>query len=198
MLNQARKRARLAQKFEETKTIITNEFANDTNNDVASASETKEDFSDATLSNERDRKENEKNITFGVESGDPTTSSDVSVDKSNDNKENRASNDVDGDPDNDDDSLIINNIPPPANNLEDRIKKFLKSKVKEKNSSTEQEFAPVENGCEKSIDEPYVDDEVTEHLHPTQVDTTEVLGEIVQVSNDKLIDKNHPEQVSSF
>lgn len=61
-------------------------------------------------------------------------------------------------------------------NLQDRIKCFLRTEIKqptEKNAETD--------AASKINSEYYLDDECTEHFLPQQVDTCDVVGEMIQV-----------------
>lgn len=64
-----------------------------------------------------------------------------------------------------------------AANLQDKIKNFLRSETKQSvDRSGESEAATKINS------EYYLDDEYTEHFLPQQVDTSDVVGQIVQVN----------------
>lgn len=189
-MNQARKRARMAQKFEETKTTISNEKGSDLN----------ENFTEATTieSNDRDRQENFKNKP-------QETPNNALLVADNDEIGGRANDDnrngigkgervevVDGfEGKSNKDTTIIDKISnaPSAASLEGRIKKFLKSKtssslatVSSDNASSQPETSQTENGKNgggKSSDD--FEDECTEHLYPNEVDISNVSGEIIQV-----------------
>lgn len=61
-------------------------------------------------------------------------------------------------------------------NLQDRIKNFLRTEIKQPSDKN------VETDAASKINsEYYLDDEYTEHYLPQQVDTTDVAGEMVQV-----------------
>lgn len=62
-----------------------------------------------------------------------------------------------------------------AANLQDKIKNFLRSEMKQPLDKAESEAASKINS------EFYLDDEYTDHFLPQQVDTGEVVGQIVQV-----------------
>lgn len=197
-MNQARKRARLAQKFEETKTTIVNE-SGETDAADPNCSDFNQNFTEeATIeSNDRDRKENIKNskslhtndthLPFlangdNGEMGNPSNGNNRQLDGGEliDDIESRSNKD----------SLIMDksNLPSTAN-LEERIKKFLKSKTSSSqaavscdNSSSEPESSVKlngKNGSNRSTDD--FEDECTEHLYPSRVDSSNVVGEIIQV-----------------
>lgn len=140
LMNQANKRARLARKFEETKTTIVNEA--------------------------------------GGESGDGDPS------EPDNKKSSGGSDDVDARRDTSD-------TPPAVPNLEERIKSFLKMKTLNKSDvypvsaeekaqeSSSADAGSTPNGAAK-ID---IEEETTDHLLPSQVDTTELVGDILHVSS---------------
>lgn len=197
LMNQARKRARMAQKFEETKTTIANDTGASSNGQ--NSSDFNENFTEAAPidSNDRDREENFKNCTLAVDelplsNGDST----------NDNNRNGVQRE-------EGDELIdiavgkINNEPPPmiidklansplAANLEERIKKFLNSKTpstkaatsSEESATLHQDPSQLETGKSGSAKLAHdFEEECTEHLYPNKVDTSNVIGEIIQVSS---------------
>lgn len=175
LMNQARKRARMAQKFEKTKTTI----VDDTSDNVIDQN-SNQSFTEAVTieSNVRDREENYKNCVSsdnnrnGIEKGEENIND--MADKSNK------------------DALIIDKISNSVSgaNLEERIKKFLKSKasssqasVSSENSAAQPETDQTEygrNGSSKSTDD--FEDEYTEHLYPNEIDCSNITGEIIQAS----------------
>lgn len=65
-----------------------------------------------------------------------------------------------------------------AANLQDKIKNFLRSELKQPNEKSSEPDA-----ASKINSEFYLDDEYTEHYLPQQIDTSDVIGEMVQVRN---------------
>lgn len=63
-----------------------------------------------------------------------------------------------------------------AGNLQDKIKNFLRTEIKQPEKSNSEPDA-----ASKINSEYYLDDEYTEHYLPQQVDTSDVVGEIIQV-----------------
>lgn len=188
LMNQARKRARMAQKFEGTKTTT----ANETGSNIAdqNCSDFNQNFTKESTneSMNRDREKNFKNGTHAIDDtslpiGDETGDSDNnqnSIAKDDELIENQT----------DKDSLIIDKISnlPSAANLEERIRKFLKAKTSSSqvivdNSSMQPETSQKENsknGSNKPTED--FEDECTEHLYPNEVDSSNVNGEIIQVT----------------
>lgn len=64
-----------------------------------------------------------------------------------------------------------------SGNLQDKIKNFLRTEIKQ---PTEKSSEP--DAASKINSEFYLDDEYTEHYLPQQVDTSDVVGEMVQVN----------------
>lgn len=198
-MNQARKRARMAQKFEETKTTITSELCNDLSDQ--NGSDFNRNFTDAAIvgSNDRDREKNFKNSNYASDdisalqmrdqngTGDITSNNNQnSIKKDEGNELIDESNDK-----RNTDCRIIDkkSTSPSSAVLEERIKKFLKSKTfssptnTSENSSSQPETSQADNGrneSSKATDD--FDDECAEHLYPNEVDSTNVTGEIIQVS----------------
>lgn len=134
LMNQANKRARLARKFEETKTTI-----------------------------------NEQQTE--------------NCERSKANKEN--SNEANGDSV---DARVDNGIDAPVTNIEDRLKSFLKMKTLNKadvfpvsadEARQESKSSVTEAPTNGSVE---IEEEITEHMFPSQVDTSEIVGDIVHVS----------------
>lgn len=69
-----------------------------------------------------------------------------------------------------------------ASNLQDKIKSFLRSETMTRNSA---EKSGESEAASKINSEFYLDDEYTEHFLPQQVDTGEVVGQIIQVNCDE-------------
>lgn len=143
LMNQANKRARLARKFEETKTTITNDLSS----------------------------ENKSNDPNEMANG----------------KKNSTENGCD-----DVDAKKDINDSPVVTNLEERIKSFLKMKTinksdvypvsaeEEAQESTSTDTDSTANTNKKIYAD--IEEETTEHLIPSQVDTSEIVGEILHVS----------------
>lgn len=198
-MNQTRKRARMAQKFEETKTIITNDSVDDSNKDAPTTGACNENFSNSGETKDRDREENFKNICYGSDGEQTLKKSKKTPENTNDDNQislNGHDGDLskkfkNGERESNADPLIISNTSSSAN-LEDRIKKFLKSKVSDKTTSdsTPQQVGSKSDSTEKvnskQAEDLYVEDECTEHLLPMEVDTTDIVGNIIQVNNKKL------------
>lgn len=143
-MNQSKKRARLAQKFEETKTALTSECF-----EKRSASPSKtERFNENKDSKNFDSNKNVEIVIDKCSSNDDNRNA---VTESDDSEKSKA-------------------------NLEERIKNFLRTKTVNKSAED------GSNGSTACANEDvYVDDEYTEHFLPTQVDTDDVSGVIVQV-----------------
>lgn len=143
----------MAQKFEDTKTAITNEI-------VEKIKET----TGFGLSND------ESNAKEQTQSEEPANQETIEADS---NKTNDGESLESGD---------MNEVPKSMGskltpgNLQDRIRNFLRS---EKNPS-EKNGEP--DAASKINSEYYLDDEYTDHFLPQQVDTSDVAGEMVQVN----------------
>lgn len=197
--NQARKRARMAQKFEETKTVMLNDSEVNLSTDNGEPAE-------------RVREENIKNITFGMDKVtlkddlDSEIITNESIDKNvpiikvasinedNNKKLNSfAGYDSNGTNGNDEPTSstssltdTLKNILPTQPKIEARIKKLLKVKCG-KNGTNGEELIPEAIEDKITADssraaEEALEEEYTDHLYPTLVDTSEVAGDIVQVS----------------
>lgn len=150
LLNQSRKRARTAQKFEETKNSMTNECT-DRPKEVPK--------SRITTNEESDTEANVNHESSGHDSNGTNCSKNIELsDQSDEVPKSMAS------------KLT-------AINLQDRIKNFLRAEIKQPNEKN-----AVETDVASKINsEYYLDDEYTEHYLPQQVDTADVVGEMVQV-----------------
>lgn len=137
----------MAQKFEDTKTAMTNENAdkssekNATSNDSKKQTLNEEPMNQEIVTSDSDNANLPKN-TESNEATDVTKSSKLS-----------------------------------ANNLQDRIKNFLRSDTKQQTDKNQEVDVSA-----KINSEYYLDDEYTEHFLPQQVDTTDVAGELIQVT----------------
>lgn len=196
-MNQARKRARLAQKCEETKTTIVN--VNVTDSGDPNCSDFNQNVTEETTieSNDRDRKENIKNSN-SVNTNDihlpffaNGDNGEIGNPSNGNNRQFEGDELIDGiesKSNKDSDSLVMDKSPSAAN-LEERIKRFLKSKTSSSqtavscDSSFSQPDSSVKeygkNGSNRSTDD--FEDECTEHLYPSEVDSSNVVGEIIQV-----------------
>lgn len=197
--NQARKRARMAQRFEETKTVLLNDSEVNLSTDNGDTVE-------------RVREENIKNITFGLEkvaihedlnseiipndmnNKDLPTDSVVSVTDNNGKRSNYDSNGANGNDETGSNNAssssatitgAIKNILPTQPKIEAKLKKLLKSKSGRNGPSVEEQLpdGTIENlnADSSRTGEEAFEEEYTEHLYPSLVDTSEVVGEIVQV-----------------
>lgn len=152
LLNQSRKRARMAQKTEDPKPAASNEAGEKStdlsNGDVPSGKE-------ATPKTETENQEvpmpetNGPNVAEHTESLESNTAIDAT-------------------------KSFASKIT--ASNLQDKIKHFIRTEIKQ----------PIEKLYEsdaqaKINSEFYLDDEYTDHFLPTQVDTSDVVGEMIQV-----------------
>lgn len=153
LLNQSKKRARLAQKFEETKNAITSECFNKRSNSPDKSEKTKA-FKD------------EIKDLLGSSSASGSGSRSETSDKNVEIVEN------DG---NRKDSVEFEFSKTKAN-LEEKIKSFLRTKTSKSSEDGGSSASTSAN------DDNYMDDEYTEHFLPSLVDTDDVSGEIVQVS----------------
>lgn len=149
-MNQSRKRARTAQKFEDTKTAMTNENT-ERATESPENSASKDDALDKNL-------ENMIQKTIGL--------------NSNERNENEVPKRIRIKlPENQ-----VNDTQLTASNLQNKIKKILRSETK----STSEKSGESE-AASKINSEYYLDDEYTDHYLPQQVDTADVVGEMVQV-----------------
>lgn len=195
-MNQARKRARMAQKFEETKTTITSELSNDLSDQ--NCSDFNRNFTDAAIvgSNDRDREKNFKNSNYASDDISPLQMGDKNGtdDITSNNNQNSIKKEEEGELiDENNVKRIIDkkSVSPSSAVLEERIKKFLKSKTfsspktnSSENSPSQPETSQTDSGrneSSKTTDE--FDDECAEHLYPNEVDSSNVTGEIIQVSS---------------
>lgn len=168
LLNQARKRARLAQKFEETKNAITNDSVEKMTENIESGN------AEESISQDDKKSVDEANIKIkSIPNAIECTSNERDLNgiskKSTGEEQTKYS-----------DSKQVN--------LEDRIKSFLKSKGQNKTVNGDAHEQSLNDSKSNSVDaaakrndEFYLDDEYTDHFYPTEVDTSEVVGEIVQV-----------------
>lgn len=140
----------MAQKFEDTKTALTNDIADkskETNGLPNDETDTKEHVQNDESTNQE---------TIGIDSN---KTNNVETLESNDKNEVSKS--------------VSSKLTP--NNLQDRIRNFLRSEKQPSEKSSEPDVASKINS------EYYLDDEYTEHFIPQQVDTSDVAGEMIQV-----------------
>lgn len=142
----------MAQKFEDTKTVVTSVV----NDDKSSNSKNSENTSNDEHLQSTDAEHQETSECNGIGNVDNAETSNQS--NSNDTVKSFTSKLTSG-------------------NLQDKIKNFLRTEIKQ----------PIEKMMEsdaasKINSEYYLDDEYTEHYLPQQVDTSDVVGEMVQVN----------------
>lgn len=157
LLNQSRKRARMAQKFEETKSALTftaELTAKLTNSQNVNA----HDGSLNDVRSQNHETENRESLDSNVQNS------------AADNAESSEQSDPF-----DAAKSLANKFT--SGNLQDKIKNFLRTEIKQ---PTEKNSEP--DAASKINSEFYLDDEYTEHYLPQQVDTCDVVGEMVQVS----------------
>lgn len=140
----------MAQKFEDTKTAMTNE-----NGDKSSESNAMSNDSKGQTLNEEPM--NQEIVT--------SDSDNANLPKKTESNEQSEANDV------------TKSSKLSANNLQDRIKNFLRSDTKQQTDKNQEVDVSA-----KINSEYYLDDEYTEHFLPQQVDTTDVAGELIQVT----------------
>lgn len=189
----------MAQKFEETKTVMLSDSEVNLSTDSGDAGD-------------RVREENIKNITFGMDKAviEDVLDSEIIVKETKDknlpirnedtskklnsfigydsngtngNDESTSNNSSSGT------STItdaLKNILPAPPKIDTRLKKLLKSKSGRNGTSAEE---PLPNATEDKLNadnsraaEEALEEEYTEHLYPSLVDISEVVGEIIQVS----------------
>lgn len=148
LLNQSRKRARLAQKFEDTKTAITG--------DGDKATDSQNGFNGQTP-NEDVNQEMPVPESSGAGSAENVQSSE----QSNSSETSKS---------------LTSRLT--ASNLQDKIKNFLRAEIK---NPADKNGEP--DAASKINNEYYLDDEYTDHFLPQKVDTSDVAGELVQVSD---------------
>lgn len=158
LLNQSRKRARTAHKFEETKTVMVSE-STERSTEMPENNVTKDDALEQNL-------ENMLQKTIGLNSN----TSNVEVERNENEVPKRVRIKL---PEN-----HLSETQFTASNLQNKIKKILRSESKSSSDkNTESEAASKINS------EYYLDDEYTDHYLPQQVDTSNIAGQIVQVIN---------------
>lgn len=140
----------MAQKFEDTKTAMTNENADKSSEKNATSNDSKKQ----TL--------NEEPMNQEIVTSD---SDNANLPKNTESNEQSGANDV------------TKSSKLSANNLQDRIKNFLRSDTKQQTDKNQEVDVSA-----KINSEYYLDDEYTEHFLPQQVDTTDVAGELIQVT----------------
>lgn len=140
----------MAQKFEDTKTAMTNENGDKSSENNAMSNDSK----GQTL--------NEEPMNQEIVTSD---SDNANLPKKTESNEQREANDV------------TKSSKLSANNLQDRIKNFLRSDTKQQTDKNQEVDVSA-----KINSEYYLDDEYTEHFLPQQVDTTDVAGELIQVT----------------
>lgn len=140
----------MAQKFEDTKTAMTNENGDKSSENNAMSNDSK----GQTL--------NEEPMNQEIVTSD---SDNANLPKKTESNEQSEANDV------------TKSSKLSANNLQDRIKNFLRSDTKQQTDKNQEVDVSA-----KINSEYYLDDEYTEHFLPQQVDTTDVAGELIQVT----------------
>lgn len=140
----------MAQKFEDTKTAMTNENGDKSSENNAMSNDSK----GQTL--------NEEPMNQEIVTSD---SDNANLPKNTESNEQSGANDV------------TKSSKLSANNLQDRIKNFLRSDTKQQTDKNQEVDVSA-----KINSEYYLDDEYTEHFLPQQVDTTDVAGELIQVT----------------
>lgn len=164
LLNQARKRARLEKKFEETKNAITNDSIDKSVENIENPPPEVDDESQETVSYDKkcidDANAKTKSISDAAESN--------SSDRNLNGLSKKNEGDKMGITENESVSL-------------DRVKNYLRTKARKSltNDSQEQTTKDGRNGSTEF----YLDDEYSDHFHPTEVDTSDIVGEIIQVNN---------------
>lgn len=153
MLNQSRKRARLAQKFEDTKTAIANN--GDKSTESHNGHTQNEDVNQETPVPESSGTGLAENVEPSVQSNSSETSKSMT-------------------------SRLT------GSNLQDKIKNFLRTEIKNPADKTSEPDA-----ASKINNEYYLDDEYTDHFMPLQVDTSDVAGELVQVKSQDFLQGLH-------
>lgn len=144
----------MAQKFEDTKTALTNDIT-DKSKQINGLSGEGIDVKEQTQSEESTNHETieaDSNKSNNVESFEQNDSNEVP-------------------------KSMVEKLTP--SNLQDRIRNFLRSEKHPSEKSSEPDAASKINS------EFYLDDEYTDHFLPLQVDTSDVVGEMIQV---KLLD----------
>lgn len=168
LLNQSRKRARIAQKCDEPKSTPATDaggsgekkFNGDLPNGDLSAAAAGKDPSQQTSELENQQK--------------PPS---IDANDGGNNTENVEAIDSHGSPKSFASKLT-------ASNLQDKIKSFLRSETMSRNAA---EKSGESEAASKINSEFYLDDEYTEHFLPQQVDTGEVVGQIIQVNSSQLM-----------
>lgn len=130
LVNQSRKRERLARKFEETKTVLSNELNNDSTEISAKHSKEAED--------------NKNNVIFAEES----TSSKESIDNQNSGNEQSGSSES---------KKHKHSKHQSQTHLEDKIKSFLRSKSHSKSSTSDTTSIESKVNDEFYLDDEYTD-----------------------------------------
>lgn len=142
----------MAQRFEDTKTVLTSVV----NDDKSSNSQNSENSSNDEQLQTTDAENQDTSGCNGITNVDNVES----IDQSDSN-----------------DTVKSFTSKLTAGNLQDKIKNFLRTEIKQ----------PIEklmesDAASKINSEYYLDDEYTEHYLPQQVDTSDVVGEMVQVN----------------
>lgn len=160
LLNQSRKRARIAQKCEDTKPAQKNDGGEKKSNSDLPNGDVSAAAKEPLQTNETEHQQ--KSISIDANGG-------VS------NIENVEALDSNGSPKSFASKLT-------ATNLQDKIKNFLRSESRQPTEKSNESEA-----ASKINSEFYLDDEYTEHFRPQQVDTGDVVGQIVQVNKSQHI-----------
>lgn len=151
LLNQSRKRAR---KCEDNKTTVTNE-----NGDKSSTSSSSNDAQESSAANvHSDEPVNQEVVTESDANSSSLTKNIAAFEQSEQLQE------------------VTKTIKLTANNLQDRIKNFLRTEIKQPTDKNQEVDVSA-----KINSEYYLDDEYTDHFLPQQVDTSEVAGQLIQV-----------------
>lgn len=155
LMNQSRKRARMAQKFEDTKTAMSTENPIDKSTEPPETNSLDENG----LKDQVESAEEPLNQETNSSDANSTNTGNVELFEQNENVP----------------KSLASKLNP--SNLQDRIRNFLRSESKQ---STEKsgEF----DAAAKINSEYYLDDEYTDHFLPQQVETSDVVGDIIQVT----------------
>lgn len=165
LLNQSRKRARIAQKCDEPKSAAA------TDGGVSGEKKLNGDLPNGDLSAAAAGKDPSQQ-TSEMENQQKPPSIDANGGGISNNTENVETFDPNASPKSFASKLT-------ASNLQDKIKSFLRSETMSRNSS---EKSGESEAASKINSEFYLDDEYTEHFLPQRVDTGEVVGQIIQVN----------------
>lgn len=141
----------MAQKLEDTKNTITSEIGEklaELQSHLASSKATKSETA-----------KTEESVSQGNTSAENSKEDNVETGEQSDSDASRP---------------LLSKLAP--GNLQDKIKDFLRSEIKNSGDNS-----GVSEAAAKINSEHYLDDEYTEHFLPQQVDTEAVVGEMVQV-----------------